>query len=227
MLYQQQTPCEELGIATQEEVEESADLNEQRMDPSDGKAESKAKRASKEIRQASKQVKAASKPKEAADKPPIDKCTGSQPGTGAEMQAANRRPVLRGKFKQGQLVEARFDGENKWYPGTVTKALGKRSYALAYDNGDAEDSVAEVMIRLRTEKKPESDFSVTKTVRQRSRSLPGSLPPRGTAIDASAPLKEATSLVHKTREQPFAGVNGSSSSFDAKVRKRLNVLYQL
>ena len=210
---------EELASTAQEEVKESADPNKQR-----------------------KQVKAASKPKEAADKPPIDKCTSSQRGTGAEMQAANRRPVPRGKFKQGQLVEARFDGGNKWYPGTVTKVLGNRFYALAYDNGDAEVSVVEVMIRPRTEKKPKPAFAPASTAASaaiksessssstsRSEFIETSLlrgvsfkgrqlssPPINAATGATAPFEEGDAVIELPSPPSFEGKQLSSSA-DAHV----------
>ena len=42
----------------------------------------------------------------------------------------------------GVQVEARFGGEEDWYPGTVKAVNADGTYQIAYDDGDEEDSVA-------------------------------------------------------------------------------------
>ena len=46
-------------------------------------------------------------------------------------------------------VEARFGGEEDWYPGTVKAVNADGTYQIAYDDGDEEDSVAPEYVRLR------------------------------------------------------------------------------
>jgi hypothetical protein len=47
----------------------------------------------------------------------------------------------------GAPVEARFGGEEDWYPGTVRARNADGSYALLYDDGDEEASVAPEHVR--------------------------------------------------------------------------------
>ena len=49
----------------------------------------------------------------------------------------------------GVQVEARFGGEEDWYPGTVKAVNADGTYQIAYDDGDEEDSVAPEYVRLR------------------------------------------------------------------------------
>ena len=49
----------------------------------------------------------------------------------------------------GTPVEARFGGEEDWYPGTVQARNADGSYAVLYDDGDAEASVAPDHVRPR------------------------------------------------------------------------------
>ena len=49
----------------------------------------------------------------------------------------------------GVQVEARFGGEEDWYPGTVAAVNADGTYRVAYDDGDEEDSVAPEYVRLR------------------------------------------------------------------------------
>jgi len=50
-------------------------------------------------------------------------------------------------FAKGQRVEARWDGGTEWYPGKITTVHGDGLYAVLYDDGDDEPSVAERLIR--------------------------------------------------------------------------------
>jgi hypothetical protein len=50
-------------------------------------------------------------------------------------------------FAKGQRVEARWDGGTEWYSGEITAVHGDGSYAVLYDDGDDEPSVAERLIR--------------------------------------------------------------------------------
>ena len=49
----------------------------------------------------------------------------------------------------GAAVEARFGGEEDWYPGSVKAVNADGTYQIAYDDGDEEDSVAPEYVRLR------------------------------------------------------------------------------
>ena len=49
----------------------------------------------------------------------------------------------------GVQVEARFGGEEDWYPGSVKAVNADGTYQIAYDDGDEEDSVAPEYVRLR------------------------------------------------------------------------------
>jgi len=48
----------------------------------------------------------------------------------------------------GVQVEARFGGEEDWYPGSVKAVNADGTYQVAYDDGDEEDSVAPEYVRL-------------------------------------------------------------------------------
>ena len=46
-----------------------------------------------------------------------------------------------GEFVEGQRVEARFGGKNKFYAGNIVKDNGDGTYAIKYADGDVETSV--------------------------------------------------------------------------------------
>jgi hypothetical protein len=48
----------------------------------------------------------------------------------------------------GARVEARFEGKKEWYPGLVHCQNADGTYAIDYDDGDFEDSVAKELMRL-------------------------------------------------------------------------------
>jgi len=51
-------------------------------------------------------------------------------------------PAAAGEFAEGTRVEARFGGRDKWFAGVVTAANFDGTYAVRYDDGDAEPAVA-------------------------------------------------------------------------------------
>jgi len=71
--------------------------------------------------------------------------------------------VLQGAFRQhsarkaaqewtlalmvGTLVEARFGGDDEWFPGIVEAVHEDGTYAIAYDDGDREENVAPALVR--------------------------------------------------------------------------------
>ena len=50
-------------------------------------------------------------------------------------------PAVAGAFAEGQKIEARYGGKDKWYGGAVTKDNGDGTYAVRYDDGDSEPTV--------------------------------------------------------------------------------------
>ena len=57
-------------------------------------------------------------------------------------------------FAAGARVEARFEGKDTWYAGTVARHAGGDRYDVAYDDGDRESNVAAALIRAYVEPAP-------------------------------------------------------------------------
>ena len=53
-------------------------------------------------------------------------------------------------FKALDRVDARFQGDVTWYPGTIATALPGDKYDIAYDDGDREYAVPAALIRKAT-----------------------------------------------------------------------------
>ena len=51
------------------------------------------------------------------------------------------------KLEEGDKVEARYRGREKYYPGKVTRDRGDGTYDIAYDDGERETRVAKRLIR--------------------------------------------------------------------------------
>ena len=47
----------------------------------------------------------------------------------------------------GACVEARFGGDDEWFPGTIEAVNDDQTYAIAYDDGDREESVNPALVR--------------------------------------------------------------------------------
>jgi hypothetical protein len=56
-----------------------------------------------------------------------------------------------GAYKVGTAIEARYGGEEKYYPGKIEKANSDGTYVILYADGDMEPRVAEAMIRVAKE----------------------------------------------------------------------------
>ena len=50
-------------------------------------------------------------------------------------------------FREGEKVEARYKGREKYYPGKVSRDMGDGTYNIAYDDGEREMRVEEKLIR--------------------------------------------------------------------------------
>ena len=53
------------------------------------------------------------------------------------------------KLREGDLVEARYRGREKYYKGKITRDRGDGTYDIAYDDGEKETRVEERLIRKR------------------------------------------------------------------------------
>ena len=95
-------------------------------------------------------------PKAAPESPPVLASPASPPEipTLASPPPAGGEP----KFAVGDRIEARFEGKATYYAGNITAVTGS-TYSIAYDDGDRETDVAEVLIRVYTEPKKEDDYS--------------------------------------------------------------------
>ena len=59
-------------------------------------------------------------------------------------------PKKQQSFKALDRVDARFQGDVTWYPGTIATALPGDKYDIAYDDGDREYAVPAALIRKAT-----------------------------------------------------------------------------
>ena len=64
-------------------------------------------------------------------------------------------PSVAGVHVEGQCVEARFGGKNKWYGGVIIKDNGDGTYGVRYDDGDSE--LAVVFVRAVEPSPPDED----------------------------------------------------------------------
>lgn len=56
---------------------------------------------------------------------------------------------LRRAASLGSAVEVNYRGRGKWFPATISKDRGDGTFDIAYDDGEIESGVREIMIRLR------------------------------------------------------------------------------
>merc|ERR1711871_582976 len=52
-----------------------------------------------------------------------------------------------GKLREGDKVEARFGGRDKWYAGKITNARSDGTFDILYEDGDTERRVKKRLIR--------------------------------------------------------------------------------
>ena len=67
-------------------------------------------------------------------------------GGGSKSNASNR-------IEEGSKVEGNYRGKGKWFPGKITRDRGDHTFDIAYDDGESETRVDELLIRV-------SDWSV-------------------------------------------------------------------
>jgi hypothetical protein len=53
-----------------------------------------------------------------------------------------------GKVLEGDRVEGNYRGKGKWFPGKITRDRGDHTFDIAYDDGESETRVDELLIRL-------------------------------------------------------------------------------
>ena len=51
------------------------------------------------------------------------------------------------KLREGDKVEARFGGRDKWYAGKITNARSDGTFDILYEDGDTERRVKKRLIR--------------------------------------------------------------------------------
>ena len=59
------------------------------------------------------------------------------------------QPAAERRFHAGDVIEARYKGEAKWFPGKIASANDDGTYDVRYEDGDAESRVSEELIRAR------------------------------------------------------------------------------
>ena len=66
-------------------------------------------------------------------------------------------PRSKGAFKEGDRVEARFRGREKYYPGKIRTDRGDGTYDVSYDDGATETRVREDLIRAASRRDVDDD----------------------------------------------------------------------
>ena len=62
------------------------------------------------------------------------------------------------KFSEGDKVEARYRGREKWYPGKIDRDHCDGTYDILYDDGEKETKVQADLIRIKPESSSSSDI---------------------------------------------------------------------
>jgi hypothetical protein len=52
------------------------------------------------------------------------------------------------KFREGDRIEARYGGKERWFRGEITFARSDGTYDIRYDDGDSEKRVRSSLIRM-------------------------------------------------------------------------------
>ena len=81
--------------------------------------------------------------------PPNAPATAVAPPVAVPAAPAAAAPKKK-SFKALDRVDARFQGDVTWYPGTIATALPGDKYDIAYDDGDREYAVPAALIRKAT-----------------------------------------------------------------------------
>ena len=89
--------------------------------------------------------------------------------TGELENKVPERFIKRSKFPTGAEVEARFNGEEDWLPGEITKANGDDTYMIDYHNGEREKKVHKSLIREKGSGKGEGEGDSNTNDSKRSR----------------------------------------------------------
>jgi len=102
------------------------------------------------------------------------------------------------KMREGDLVEAKFGGKEKWYPGTISHDYGDGTYDILYDDGESEKKIKENLIHVTKRVARDSLSSIGAHVVLNSEVKPD--PPFGDNISCesivlSAECREGVSLV--------------------------------
>ena len=82
--------------------------------------------------------------------PPNAPATAVAPPVAVPAAPAAAAPKKQQSFKALDRVDARFQGDVTWYPGTIATALPGDKYDIAYDDGDREYAVPAALIRKAT-----------------------------------------------------------------------------
>ena len=82
--------------------------------------------------------------------PPGAPATAVAPPMAVPAAPAPAAPKKQPSFKALDRVDARFQGDATWYPGTIATALPGDKYDIAYDDGDREYAVPAALIRKAT-----------------------------------------------------------------------------
>ena len=101
-------------------------------------------------------AKAAAPAPKAAPKPAPAAKPAPAPAAALDVAEAAAAPdaAAAPAFAAGARVEARFEGKDTWYAGTVARHAGGARYDVAYDDGDRESNVAAALIRAYVEPAP-------------------------------------------------------------------------
>ncbi|CAK4665469.1 unnamed protein product [Aphanomyces euteiches] len=115
------------------------------------------------------------------------------------------------KFQQGDKIEARCGGEDKYYPGVITRVRLNGTYIIEYDHGITETGVAADLIRPRSSspKKKHND---------------------DTSQDENTKCVAAELIRSKEKSSPKKGKNDSRSDDDEKIKfkegEKIECLYK-
>ena len=82
--------------------------------------------------------------------PPGAPATAVAPPVAVPAPAPAAAAPKKQSFKALDRVDARFQGDVTWYPGTIATALPGDKYDIAYDDGDREYAVPAALIRKAT-----------------------------------------------------------------------------
>ena len=86
-------------------------------------------------------------------------------------------------IREGALVEGNYRGKGKWFAGKITRDRGDHTFDIAYDDGESETRVDELLIRL------------IGAVRYESRTIDGSASPIGRGRSPSPAFVQLSQLL--------------------------------